>query len=613
MTSTISDRPGIDDESYCCTEQLRKLLLGGDWEVSLRVRDAVIAVGDRPSSAAPVLTPEPDVGDQLLRHIVADLGGSAREIASTRALLGALFEWAAIFAPRLLRLLPEHFISVMGAIERSGNGSPEQRELLAGVDGVTSTGVRLRTEGAPGSDIPGQQARAEWQLDGSFLFSTLVEGAYTWMGRGHDTAEPTTAVVSARLIGRGGVDEGVFEFAFQLRDSGGALIPGARVSAMPLRAGALRESSRIDCAGVRLSPDALLSGECAHLEADGRLQCALSLREREDRAFAQSRVAGFCRASSSAVAAARGGLTLVWEYARRTCTADGVLLAEGDAVRAGLVSAIARTFAMTALSHAVRERMSANPNSPTTAVLASMATAALTRAAREVLLRCRELAGTEGFYRVNHLADWIESVDHLAAECDLRGMEIGAGHRMITWCAGRAVHDRLTAVDSDAVLQWWHRMLADREHTMLDDAWHGDLAGTTATGDDGAAIAISRAVQDRMASEALATVVQSMSDPATRAIAADVAMVFALECIDRDSGWYSARARMTPDLAITIKQGLVSRYATLAAYIPALLSAFAIPVAALDAPMAADVLAWWHQYEAGGSEPRDVTESEDDQ
>ncbi len=575
------------------------------------MRDAVIALSDRPPSVVPVVAPEPDAGHQLLQHIVADLGGSAREIASTPALLGALFEWAAISAPRLLRLLPEHFISVLDAIERSGNGSPHQRALLAGLDVVTTTGVRLHTEGAPGSDIPAQQARVEWQPDGSFLFSTPVEGAYTWTWRGHHTAEPTTAVVSARLIGRGGVDEGVFEFIFQLRDAGGALIPGARVNTLPPRAGAVRDSSRIDCESVRLSPDALQCGEWAYLESDGQLQCALSLREREDRALAQSRLAGFYGANA-AVAAARGGLTLVWEYTRRTCTADGALLADGDAVRAELVSAIAHTIAMTALSHAARERMSANPDSPTSAVLASMATAALTRTARQVLLTCRELAGTQGFYQVNHLAEWIESVDHLAGECDPRAVEVAAGRRMITWCAQRAVHDRLTAVDSDTVLQWWHRMLADREHTLLDDACYGDLSGTTATGDNGAAIAIARAVQDRMAPEALATAVQSMSDPAARAIAADVATVFALECIDRDSGWYCARARMTPDLAFTIKQGLVSRYARLAAYIPALLSAFTIPVEALDAPMAGDVLAWWHRHDAGGPEPIDVTESAGD-
>gem|GEM_PF-5804648 len=555
----------------------------------------MIGLGDRPSAAPNIHADKAFAGYPLLRRIVAELGGSSRAIASHPEMLAALFDWSAIHAPRLLPLLNGHFHLTLGVIERFGDRSQYQRRLRRALDSVAATGAWLHNEGPPGPVVTAQQIRAEWQSDGSFRLTTPVLGAYPWIASVGAEKEPKVVVVTARLIIRG-VDKGAFPVVLRLRRADGSLVAGVRVAMLPARGDGPVDDAMVELSGVRVSADALVRGEWAHLDTEGRFRCTVSPAERCDRVNAQVQ-AGRLSLASAAVAAARGGVALTWRYAGGLPTAGGAVSADRDAIRDELVSATARVCAMTTLVNAVRQRVAANPGSPAAMMLTLLATPVLSRVAQEILHECRELSTAQGMYAVNYLSTWIDVVDGaVIASSDNRLLEVTAGHRLARRHSGRIEHELLTAVDSHEVLPWWHRMLADREQTMLDDAQHGELVGVVATGPERAAISISRAVQDRLASESLAVAATSLTEPVARAIAGNLAAVFALDCIDRSSGWYSARGRMTPDLALTVRQTLASRYIMLAPHMSTLLAAFEIPLERLDAPMAGDYTAWWRDY-----------------
>ncbi|WP_280384260.1 acyl-CoA dehydrogenase family protein [Nocardia wallacei] len=563
----------------------------------LSVRDAVTDLGDRPAPESTPYAEKASAGYELLGRIVADLGGSSRAIASHAEVSAALFDWSAILAPRLLPVLSGHLNLTVGAIERLGNGSAYQRQLLAELDSMDSMGVMLLTEGSAGSAVTEQQTRAEWHAEdgGYFVFTTAAAGAYKWMGNVGDHT-PRTVIVTARLI-VDGTDEGVFPFLVRLRDTAdGALADGVRVVSLPERAGAPMDNAMTAFMGLRAPADALLCGDWARWDTDGRFRCDLSLPERSRRAIGQLQ-AGRVSLASAAVAAARAGLALTWSYASNRLTSGGVLMSDRDGVQFDLVSATAQVYAMTTLANAVRHRIAAAPASTASAMLAMLAKPVLSRSAREVLQTCRELATAQGLFRVNHLADWIDAAECvITAEGDNKRLQIATGGQLGSRRWSRADHERLAVRDADEVLPWWHRMLVDREQTMLDDAQEGELHGVVVTGPDRAAIEIAVAVSERLASEALATAADTVTDPIARAIVDDLAAVFALECVDRHAGWFAARGRMTPDLSITITNALARRHASLVPHLSMLVDAFAIPLEVLDAPIDGDPVPWWLNY-----------------
>ncbi|WP_433204996.1 hypothetical protein ACQP1G_17155 [Nocardia sp. CA-107356] len=131
---------------------VQHIIFGEHYDEQMRMRDVVVGLRDRPESRK---THAEDVrkGYDLLRNVVTELGGLSRKIAADYHKLCALFDWAAIAAPRLLPILSGHFNLTIGAIERLGNGSAYQQECLDELDAVRAVGVLLLSEIGSGTNV----------------------------------------------------------------------------------------------------------------------------------------------------------------------------------------------------------------------------------------------------------------------------------------------------------------------------------------------------------------------------------------------------------------------------------------------------------------------------
>jgi hypothetical protein len=85
---------------------LRPLIFGDEYTLHVTVRDAVMALGDVPESG--IAYP------RLVRRLVGALGGSAEVISADPWLRGALCEWVAVAAPRLLPMVSAEFHTSSG-------------------------------------------------------------------------------------------------------------------------------------------------------------------------------------------------------------------------------------------------------------------------------------------------------------------------------------------------------------------------------------------------------------------------------------------------------------------------------------------------------------------
>ena len=122
----------------------------------------------------------------------------------------------------------------------------------------------------------------------------------------------------------------------------------------------------------------------------------------------------------------------------------------------------------------------------------------------------------------------------------------------------------LVGIPCGVVLPWWHRMLADRERTLLDAARSCEVNSADASDPSHAAIEAYRAVADRLGSELIAVAAESLVDPVARAIVDGLATVSALEALERCAGWYVAQGLMSQGLAGAVTQTLRSSYTALA-------------------------------------------------
>ncbi|MGY1969039.1 hypothetical protein ACW9HH_32800 [Nocardia gipuzkoensis] len=85
---------------------LRPLIFGDEYTLHVTVRYAVMALGDVPASG--IAYP------RLVRRLVGALGGSAEVISADPWLRGALCEWVAVAAPRLLPMVSAEFHTSSG-------------------------------------------------------------------------------------------------------------------------------------------------------------------------------------------------------------------------------------------------------------------------------------------------------------------------------------------------------------------------------------------------------------------------------------------------------------------------------------------------------------------
>ncbi|MCP2299855.1 acyl-CoA oxidase [Nocardia amikacinitolerans] len=560
------------DDSGSTVRALREVIFGAHTDLHLRVRDIVAGLGDLPRSGL-TFAQQTKAAPDLLRAVIAALGRPASDIATDTQLRGALCDWAQVAAPRLLLVLTGHFDLAIGAILAHGNGSPYQQECLADLDSGAAMGVLALTElgGTNGAD---QQTIAEWDpVSKGFWLTTPSPEAAKFMPNVGDDGVPKTVVVTARLMIEGR-DEGVLPFLLRMRTSDG-LAAGVEVVTLPDKASAPMDHAMLRFDRVWLPREALLGGEWARFDENGRFHCVLPPRRRFHRAIAVLDN-GRLDLATAAIASARAGLSGLVNYSRQRRPGSGTRMSDRDAVRRDLVSALVSVYATSALGQQIRD-MRATADEPDQRLWSALAKPLLTHAADNALRICRQRAAAQGALRVNHLVDWLGNLEAIiTAE--------GENQILLVMAGLSPGLTELRLPNTPAQLPWYLDLLVDREHALAGAVEDGRYRSAgVVLGRDSAAIELAATTGDRLATTALVIAAARTVDPAARRLIESTAAAYALGRVDAHGAWYTARGSMSSELAARVETQLQRHYAELAGHLPGMVEAFAIP--ALPGPI----------------------------
>jgi alkylation response protein AidB-like acyl-CoA dehydrogenase len=593
------DVPSLDDNATSrqrVRRALRHIVFGDDYDEQLRVRDAIIALNDIPESHT-TYAEQARKGYELLRAIVGRLGGSSRRLAADHQQLAAVFDWSAVFAPRLLPILSGHFNLTIGAIERLGTGTEYQRQCLDELDTTAAVGVMLLTELGYGTNVLDQQTRAVWHPNGRyFTLSTPSGDACKWMPNVADPDVAKTTIVTARLI-VDGADEGVFPFLVRLRTKEG-LAHGVDVVPLPDKGYAPMDNAMIRFNDVVIPEDALLCGEFARINEDGSFTCDLDLRERFHRSIGQLQ-SGRINLAAATVASARASLALTLRYAQQRLTSGNVLMSARDGVLRDLISSMSRIYAVTAFANDVQTRFANADADPSDRALhAMLAKPLLSYTAHDVLQTCRQRLGAQGMFRDNLITDYIGSAQGvITAEGENQSLQVATGRIL------RRIDPSLLQIAGKLVLQiagkpdesqWWITMLCERESIIAAAGRQGKHTGVGAIGPDSFAIVLASATAERLAAQSLAAAAVLDPDPDARAVIENLTAVYALERVLANAGWYTAAGLLTSERAAQAEAELTTCYTALIPHLPTLADAFDIPD--LNAPINNDYISAWLEF-----------------
>ncbi|MEV4237184.1 acyl-CoA dehydrogenase family protein [Nocardia sp. NPDC049737] len=551
-------------------DALRTVLLGPDAPLRARVRAAVSALGDLPRSGL-TYSEQAALAPDLLRSVIAALGGSGTAIATDVELRGILCEEAAVSAPRLLPVLTGHFDLAMGAVLSLGSGADYQQQCLAELDTGAALGALMLTELGGTNAAADHRTTARWDLaSGGFLLSTPDIRAAKFMPNVGSDA-PKIVLVTARVI-TDGRDQGVFAFLLKLRSSTG-LAAGVEVELLPDKAFAPMDHAIIRFRDCWVPRQALLGGDWARIDANGRFECELPMGERFHRAVA-GLGGGRLDLANASVASARAALTGLANFARQR--GSRVRMADRDAVQANLVTGLVSLYTATILGRHLRDmRAGADGGDPDHALWSMLAKPALTHAAQWVLGMCRERTAAHGSLLINHLGDWAGNV---------LGARIAEGEtQVLQKTAGRALLQRppLQLPDTPLQLPWTVEILAERERIIADGLRRGDftVAGPV-LGADGAAIELATATAERVLATAPLIAASTVSDPFASDLLTTVGAAYALERIHARRGWYTDHPIRIGDEyqpPMTIAAELTRNHRVLVDHFPQLVAAFDIP------------------------------------
>ncbi|WP_433574903.1 acyl-CoA dehydrogenase family protein [Nocardia brasiliensis] len=595
QTRTRPQTPGLAPPTASAEESAEPLASltravlgeGEDYAAQMDVRDAVAALGDRPGTGE-TQSEEARYCYTLLEQAVSALGGSALAIAADEAQCYRLFDWAAALAPRLLALLSGHLKLVIAAITELGNGAELQSSCLQELDTGAVSGVALVTELGHGTDAIHLETTATWQPDQRCLRLDSPKPSSVKFMPNLATPLPRCVVVAARLL-VDGVDEGVWPLLVRLRTPSG-LIEGADVVALSDNGfGLWMDNALTRFHGALVPEEALLGGDAGWFDERGRFHCELTTAQRFARTMSPLYAARLGMAGA-AVSAARAGLALTIAYAqRRHVGSDAATMISRDHVAHDLVHGMGEVWAMTALVAAVRTECARDDVDAGQVALWGMLTKpAASHTAWTALEMCRERCAAQGILRANYLSDYI-------TVCQGIKTAEGENSAMLA-AAGRAVRrrgkPRLTGVSGAPIRSWWHRLLVERERLLAG-------APPPPRQPDCASVELARAVNDRLALEALNAVAARTNDAGAQQILHDLTAVYGLSRVRVNADWFTAHGLLDQQRAQDMDRELRSHTLALQPWLPMLARSFGLPE--IPAPIAGDCTAAWIEF-AGWSE-----------
>ena len=572
--------PRDADRGVEVRDALRQVVFGDQLALHRRVRDLITGLPGRPGSSLTALE-KAETAPGLLQAAIRGLGVGASEVSADTQLRGALCDWSQIAAPQLLLILTGHFDLALGAIRHLGNGSPYQERCPSDLEDASALGVLMLTE-LGGTNGANQQTTATYdpETDGFWITSPRIT-AVKFMPNVASERMPKTVVVTARLI-VGGADEGVLPFLLRLRTATG-LAEGVELAALP------DTDAPMDHATIRfrrtwVPRDALLGGDWARLDDEGRFECDLPVRRRWHRAIGVLDN-GRLDLANAAIASARAALVGLHNYAGQRRPSQTVMI-DRDSVQQDLVDGVAATVAVGALGRMIRD-MRTKPESaddPSQVLWSMLAKPLLSDTAAAVLTTCRRRAAAQGALKINHFTDWIHNIEAIiTAEGENRIMAVTAGRSTAV--------TTLRLPDTPADLPWYVRMLIERERRLAREVATGvSDPASDALGPESAAVELATATGERLAATALIIESRNAADPQASELIESIAAAYALDRIKCRAPWFLAERKIA-DVAAELR-----RYRRVVLdHLPLILDAFEIR--GLGGPVfSGDYVGTWQEY-----------------
>ncbi|MEW2548283.1 acyl-CoA dehydrogenase [Streptomyces sp. NPDC047002] len=547
-----------------------------------------------------------EIAYERLRAVNAEIDSVEEMVAATDRLT-ALHEWLGAVDGTLATLATIHYNLFIGSLLRLDPGGSVDRTPYTR---LARYGTVLITELGYGNNAAALETTATHRPESdTFVLHTPSQAAAKFMPNTGRAGGPKSGLVAARLLA-GGQDRGVFLFLVPLRDERGPL-PGVRIRPLSESPGSAVDHCLTSFDRVVLGRAALLAGDHGELAADGGFRSPTGSRRRRFLRSVQRVTTGKLCLSAAALGGARSGLVIAVRHAhrRRTFAPGGrydVPVFAHRCHQSRLLGATARAYAATFLLRAATRALTAAEDAEDDAadgtraagaeVLVAAAKGWITWQARDIAIECRERCGAQGLLSANRLADLILPIEGtVTAEGDNLVVWTKAGADMLT---GRGYRPPLRPAPEGAGRggPWGgpDRLLALLVHRELRcfaearrrlgepaadafDRWNHAVEP---------ALALVDAYATRRAAEAFLAAACAVTDEPTRDTLLLLFRLFALERLAPHTGPLLADGLLDAAAVHGLAAEADRAVAALAPHALALVEAFAVPDAVLQAPIA---------------------------
>jgi len=323
----------------------------------------------------------------------------------------AVFETLAFFDLSLVVKFGVQFGLFGGAIRFLGT-EEQQRRWLPEVASLELPGCFAMTEAGHGSNVRDLETRAVYDPGRQEFIVTSPRPSAQKEWIGNAAVHGRAAVVFAQLE-VGGEDHGVHALVVPIRGPRGGRIKGVRIHDCGLKMGLNGvDNGRLFFQGVRVPRDHLL-GRFAWITAQGKYRSPIASPARRFFTMLGTLVGGRVAVASAALSAAKVALTIALRYGERRrqfgpAPGEEVRLMDYPSHQARLVPRLAETLVLHLAIHGLQEQYAAAVDGggelrPLEAPAAGLKVRA-TRHAVETARAGREACGGQGFAWVNRFA-----------------------------------------------------------------------------------------------------------------------------------------------------------------------------------------------------------------
>lgn len=354
---------------------------------------------------------------------------------------------------------------------------------------------------------------------------------------------------------------------------------------------------------VFVGREALLGGEQGRVGDDGVFRSGTAGHRRRFLASIGRVTAGRICMSASAVGSARATLAIAVRYSGHRYVSGGRALPPLAVIahrshHGPLAGAMATVFAMSLLHRRALDRWEAAAHGPApereaAGRLVDIAKGWITWQARSVIVECRERCGAQGLLENNGMAELVTGVEGaITAEGDNMAIHAKAAAEMVISAMPEAMDTGAPAGGLED-LRYLGRLLAQveriqfgRSRARMARAPHGGPLKRWNAG-SGPALRGVEAHACRQAADAYADAVEGLPEGPARERLTDLARLFALRWVERNSGDLLVAGHLTADQVEGLTETIEQLVAAVAAHLPDLADSFALPEEVLaDWPIA---------------------------